>query len=108
MNLKDNPFYILEIRPQSTKREIMQAAEEKMLFDDPEKIENAKNILLDSRKRLEAELSWFPGATNDIVDIIVQNIEKIPKNSEIEPNYQQYWYGNLLLENMRKNIQLIS
>lgn len=60
MNLKQNPFYILGVSSVDSKREIMNAAEEKLLLMDENIVEDAKNALLDNSKRLEAELAWFP------------------------------------------------
>ena len=60
MNLKQNPFYILGVSSVDSKREIMDAAEEKLLLMDENIVEDAKNALLDNSKRLDAELAWFP------------------------------------------------
>lgn len=60
MNLKQNPFYILGVSSVDSKREIMDAAEEKLLLMDENIVEDAKNTLLDNSKRLDAELAWFP------------------------------------------------
>lgn len=60
MDLRHNPFYILGASMTDNKRRIMEVAEEKSLFGDEEAIEEAKTILLDPIRRIDAEISWFP------------------------------------------------
>ena len=60
MDLRHNPFYILGASLTDNKRRIMELAEEKSLFVDEEAVEEAKTILLDPIRRIDAELSWFP------------------------------------------------
>ncbi len=60
MDLRHNPFYILGASMTDNKRRIMELAEEKSLFGEEEAIEEAKTILLDPIRRIDAELSWFP------------------------------------------------
>ena len=60
MDLRHNPFYILGASMTDNKRRIMELAEEKSLFGDEEAVEEAKTILLDPIRRIDAELSWFP------------------------------------------------
>lgn len=70
MKIEDNAFYILDVSPNDNKRQILEQAEEKCLFEDQEKIENAKNQLLDTKKRLAMELAWFPGVSDSEVENI--------------------------------------
>ncbi len=65
MLIEQNPFYILEVSTKDTKQTILDKAEEKALFEDPETIEQAKEALLDSGKRLDAELGWFVYASQE-------------------------------------------
>ena len=60
MDLRHNPFYILGASMTDNKRRIMDLAEEKSLFGNEKAIEEAKTILLDPIRRIDAELSWFP------------------------------------------------
>ena len=60
MELRHNPFYILGASIADSKRRIMELAEEKSLFGNEEAVEEAKTILLDPIRRIDAELSWFP------------------------------------------------
>lgn len=65
MMIEQSPFYILEVSTKDTKQTILDKAEEKALFEDPDVIEQAKEALLDSGKRLDAELGWFVYATRE-------------------------------------------
>ena len=61
MILKDNPFYILKCMPESSRSAIHEQAEERS-FDLNENIcKEAEAILINTKKRLEAEICWFPG-----------------------------------------------
>lgn len=69
------------------KRRIMELAEEKSLFGDEEAVEEAKTILLDPIRRIDAELSWFPELGNmsaqEIIQYYVDNLEsQYPKTLE--------------------------
>ena len=61
MRLIDNPFYILKCMPESSKSTIHEQAEERSFDIDESICKNAENILLNPKKRLQAEISWFPG-----------------------------------------------
>ena len=45
MDIKSNPFYILEVSTEDNKRKIMDAADEKLLFLESDIVEKAKNQL---------------------------------------------------------------
>ncbi|MBQ2593712.1 MAG: hypothetical protein II567_10590 [Candidatus Riflebacteria bacterium] len=61
MKLIDNPFYILKCMPESSKSTIHEQAEERSFDIDENICKNAENILINPKKRLQAEISWFPG-----------------------------------------------
>ena len=61
--MKNNPFYILNIPCNASRRQIMDAAEDMSLFTDSGLCQEAQNILLNPEKRLYAELCWFMEAT---------------------------------------------
>ena len=61
MKVLDNPFYILKCMPESSRATIHEQAEEKSFDLDENLCKEAENILLNPKKRLEAEISWFPG-----------------------------------------------
>ena len=61
MKVLDNPFYILKCMPESSRSTIHEQAEEKSFDIDENLCKEAENILINPKKRLEAEISWFPG-----------------------------------------------
>lgn len=60
MNIRNNPFNVLEVTSRDSKETIYAHYEQKILFGDPKTIEEAKEILLSPRKRIQAEITWFP------------------------------------------------
>lgn len=96
MLIEQNPFYILEVSTKDTKQTILDKAEEKALFEDPETIERAKEALLDSAKRLDAELGWFVYASQEeellLLDLLHgRNVGRAPiefHDSYDQANYQ--------------------
>ena len=101
MTLKENPFYILGVSPRDNKRKIMDAAEEKLLFMDADVVENAKNDLLDSNRRLDAELGWFVGLDSKTNNDIVKNLNEDLFSEDIFYSLVQYDKLNYLLEWIR-------
>jgi len=61
MLLKENPFYIISASMRDNNAEIMDKAEEAALLQDEQLCRDAKTILLNPNKRIEAEVSWLPG-----------------------------------------------
>lgn len=75
---QDNPFFILDVSISDTKETIIEAAEEHS-FDAPEdedKFEKAKNILLNPKLRLNAEIGWFPGLGKQQEEEIRSSLKK--------------------------------
>lgn len=64
----DNPFHLLGASTLDDRRRIMELAEEKSLFQDPELIRQAQADLINPRKRLSAEIAWMPGMKQETVD----------------------------------------
>ena len=60
MELHENPFTVMGLSPCDGKSTIMERAEEQSLFEDPARISSAKEALLDMKRRLDAELAWYP------------------------------------------------
>ncbi len=61
MKLIDNPFYILKCLPESKEETIIEQVKNKSSELGEQLCIKYKDILLDPSKRLEAEVSWFPG-----------------------------------------------
>ena len=98
MDIKSNPFYILDVSTEDTKRKIMDAAEEKLLFFDSDIVEKAKNQLLDGRKRMEAELSWFISIPSNMNTEIINAVKKESYDDDMLSYLSQYNQINYLLE----------
>lgn len=59
MDLLQNPFYVLKVSPLDMRDRILESAEEQSLFGDPEECSRFCADLMNSRKRLVAEIGWF-------------------------------------------------
>lgn len=79
-DLKNNPFYILEVSPQDKRATIISKSEEKAFFLDDGSCEAAQSTLLNPYKRLWAELDWFLDADHKRMSEICENIAQ---NKEI-------------------------
>lgn len=64
MNILHNPFYILGATPRDSRNKIMELAQEKSLSLDSSIIAEARLALTTPRKRIAAEIGWFPGVSN--------------------------------------------
>lgn len=64
----DSPFAILGVTTRDDRSRILEAAEERALIADPELCQQARAILTNPRRRLEAELGWFPGTSSKVAE----------------------------------------
>ncbi|GAA0671716.1 hypothetical protein GCM10009102_23420 [Sphingomonas insulae] len=64
----NNPFAVLGVSTRDDRVRIMEAAEERADILDPEICSQARATLTNPRKRLEAELGWFPGTSPKIAE----------------------------------------
>ena len=72
MDFLQNPFYILNVAPQDNRRRIMEQADARSLFQDPEECRNAANALTNPRRRLYAEIAWLPCTRLEHIDDVLQ------------------------------------
>lgn len=74
MDLLDNPFYILGMTPRDNIHRIMELAEERSLFLDPDKCRDARDMLTHPRNRISAEVAWMlgvlPERTNEMLILL--------------------------------------
>ena len=75
MSLFNNPFYTLGATTRDTKKRIMELAQEKSLVLDPEVVAEARQILTNPKKRIKAEISWFPGMDTQKLNEICEDIK---------------------------------
>ena len=61
--LSANPFAILGVTTRDGSERIMEAAEDRSLMIDADKCQEARSILTNPRRRIDAELGWFPGVS---------------------------------------------
>lgn len=61
--MASNPFAILEVTTRDDREKIMEAAEGRSLMIDADRCQDARAVLTNPRRRIEAELAWFPGAS---------------------------------------------
>ena len=81
MDFLNNPFYILNATPHDNTQRIMELANERSLFQDPDECRNARAILTNPLKRVSAEIAWLP----------VKDLEKAEKICELQKSSE----GNL-------------
>lgn len=100
MLLKENPFYILNVKPSDNKQKIIDRHDEKIFDDDDNQAiyDNAQNILLSPNKRISAEVRWFCDESNNEVDNFINSIEfNAYCNSNFKHNLSKF---NALLYNL--------
>lgn len=85
MEVFQNPFYILTASPRDNRQRIMELADERSLLLDSEECLEARSVITHPRKRLSAEVAWFPGISpRNTIKILVwlaaSGNKNIPKN----------------------------
>jgi hypothetical protein len=77
MRVEEHPFHVLGITARSGKREILERAEVLSIQSDPERISACRLQVTHPVKRLDAEVSWFPGLAPSkirrIIDVVGQD-----------------------------------
>ena len=63
MYLIENPFYLLKASPKDNRKKLLELADAAAFDMDSIKANESRSILSNPRKRLEAEISFFPGNT---------------------------------------------
>ena len=61
--LHQNPFWVLWVSTRDPPQRIVDSADDKALILNPDVCEGARSTLTNPRKRLAAEMSWFPGVS---------------------------------------------
>lgn len=85
-----NPFAVLGVTTRDDRARIMEAAEDRSDVIDPEMCSQARATLTNPRKRLEAELGWFPGTSPTIAEQILStpmsDIDQLPLAGLVKAN----------------------
>ena len=105
MYLIENPFYLLKASPKDNRKKLLELADEAAFDMDSIKANESRSILSNPRKRLEAEISFFPGNTN-IQNKKIFNILRVKNDLN---NLKNIWglnslsYANLIANLIDKN-----
>ena len=81
MDFNDNPFYLLKAKTTDDKKKLLKLAEESLINNDSSKINSARLILSNPKKRIFAECSWFLGEDNKNLDRSITTL--VPQNIPI-------------------------
>lgn len=114
MKFKENPFKLLDVHTTTSKEDIIEAAENKIFLADDARMErvyeDAKNILLNPRKRTLAEIHWFCGSNDKQLTTWFGKMEKGNEvhspfpNILCEFNYIKYSMENYSLRKLLKQM----
>ena len=83
MDFLQNPFYILDVTPQDNRRRIMEQADTRSLFRDPEECRTAATALTNPRRRLYAEIAWLPMSSQKHADEILALLASSLQDSSV-------------------------
>ena len=75
MDLFENPFHILGATQHDNQQRIMELAEEKSLFSDPEEIMAARGVLINPRNRISTEIAWLPGVKPEQIESVLKQLD---------------------------------
>lgn len=92
--LGDNPFNVLGATVHSTRAEIVELAEERMVILDEQLVRQAQRDLTHPRRRLRAEVGWLPGLSPEAADAAL----RLAENSQI------FWQSDELPPLPRANL----
>lgn len=105
MYLIENPFYLLKASPKDNRKKLLELADEAAFDMDSIKANESRSILSNPRKRLEAEISFFPGNTS-----MGEKIFSSFRSKKYDlTNMKNVWklnslsYGNLIANLIDKN-----
>ena len=102
MELTKNPFYILSASPRDGRRRLMELAEERSLLLDADECHDAYSVLTNPRKRLAAEVSWFPGMAPQKIEELLALMESEPEKILAEDSLPSLTRANLLAEGLNR------
>lgn len=90
MIFTENPFFIIGASPCDSKAMLFDKAEEKAFFLSEAECRKAVHTLLTPRKRLKAELSWFPGVSIKDIEHFLRKASKRSLDLEYMINIENY------------------
>lgn len=102
MELEKNPFYILSATSRDGRRRLMELTEERSLLFDEEECRDAYSVLTNPRKRLSAEIAWFPGVRPAKIEELLSLAESSPEKILAEESLPSLARANILAEGITR------
>lgn len=79
MTFSQNPFQVLGVSSQHSRREILSAAQERSLVVDEHSVREARSVLVHPIKRISAEVAWVPGVAPEDVNEVLSMVKYRPE-----------------------------
>lgn len=102
--IENNPFFILGVSINDKRQTVLQLAEEQGLLGDADVCEAAATQLTNVKKRLAAEMRWFPGTPDDkikeLIKSLTSNASLVSLSSSLN-NLSKYTYILAVTEKQR-------
>jgi len=76
ISLSTNPFHLLSTTTRDNRQRLLELVKEKSIEHDPKLINDAYQILTNPKKRLQAEIAWFPGVSVKNTQRILQSVKE--------------------------------
>jgi hypothetical protein len=78
MDIPENPFYRINARAHHNRAKLMDLADAQGLAGDSDAAARALSVLTNPRKRIAAEVAWFPGVSASQVDPLLSMLKTPP------------------------------
>lgn len=82
MNLKENPFAVLNASPRDNRHQLTEKADELSLLEGAA-AEEALAKLMKTNRRIEAELGWFPGTDPSVCETFLRYSEQLKNGAGV-------------------------
>ena len=106
MTIKENPFYILGATTRDNRQKIQELVDEKSLSLDMSVCVEARAVLTNPRRRLSAELAWFPGVSIRQTKTIIKELEDKDLSEETLEHLSSLAGVNVILSYLDSGIKL--
>lgn len=106
MTIKENPFYILGATTRDSRQKIQELVDEKSLSLDMSVCTEARAVLTNPRRRLSAELAWFPGVSIRQTKTIIKELEDKELSAETLDHLSSLAGVNVVLSYLDSGVKL--
>lgn len=106
MTIKENPFYILGATTRDNRQKIQELVDEKSLSLDMSVCTEARAVLTNPRRRLSAELAWFPGVSIRQTKTIIKELEDKELSAETLEHLSSLAGVNVVLSYLDSGVKL--